>query len=324
MGLHKSLPPTVLSILIWVTSLTAQIEYSGFADILYNHDLSDDGVSGFSYGQFEVDLSAAVMEGVTFEGALAYNADDGVFEAGAGFFDIQLLGSDSDVDHDGLIKQSGLMIGQFDVPFGIDYLQIPSPDRLLVSGPLLNQKTIDGWNDVGLNLYGELSFLNFNLFAVNGWQNGFALGGRLGLPVGDLLELGASFSTQTTENDTGATPNILGLDLQAKLGSITTRLEYQQANAIEEGNVDALTNTHEHKGYYLEVDLDLEPALNLPLFAVGRYGGWKMDEDDMERITAGLGYRVVEVFQLRVEYLSDSDTEGEKQNIITVQTVISF
>ena len=303
----------------------AQIEYAGFADILYTSELGDGGSAGFSYGQFELDLSGAVTSNVTFEGAIAYNAEDGLFEAGAGFLDIHM--NDSEEDHPargGFIKHSGLMIGQFDVPFGIDYLSIPSPDRLLVNGPLMNQMTIDGWNDVGLNFYGELSVLNFNIFAVNGASDGIAAGGRLGFPIGGLMELGASYAMQTAENETGAVPNILGLDVQSSIGPVNARFEYQQAKAVEAGDFDTLTEDDEHSGYYAQVDLDLDAMVGIPLFVVARYGGWEKADDTSSRITAGLGYKFSDGFECRAEYLSNTVNEADAANQLTLQTVVSF
>lgn len=316
---------SITIIMIIPTLLFAQIEYSGFADILYTKALGDDGEAGFNYGQFEVDLSGSVVPGVTFEGAIAYNADDGVFEAGAGFLDIHLKGSDEDHPaRGGFISHSGLLVGQFDVPFGIDYLHIPSPDRSLVTSPLLNQATIDGWNDVGLNLYGELSLLNFNVFAVNGASNGLALGGRLGFPVAGLLEVGTSFAIQTGENDAEAVPSLMGIDFQATSGVISTRLEYQMATAMLEGDFDTMTDDDEHSGYYLQLNLDLNEMVNLPLFLVGRFGGWEYGDETASRITAGLGYEFEPGFECRAEYLSNTVNEDDPENQITIQTVVSF
>lgn len=303
--------------------LLAQIEYAGFADILYTE--SSAGESGFGYGQFELDLSGTVNSYMTFEGALAYNAEDGVFEAGAGFLDIHFTGSEEEhAARGGFLEHTGLMIGQFDVPFGIDYLHIPSPDRLFVHGPLMNQKTIDGWNDVGLNIYGELSVLNFNFFAVNGAAEGIATGGRLGFPVGELMELGASYTMQTAENDAGAVPRILGLDFQSSFGSINTRIEYQKASAVEAGDFDTLTDEDEHSGFYAQLDVDLDDMLSMPLFVVARYGGWEKGEDSESRITAGLGYRFSEGFKGRAEYLSNTVNEDDPENQLTFQAVVNF
>lgn len=314
----------VLAIMLGHLTLMAQIELSGFADILYTQDLSDGGTGHFGYGQFEVDLSGVVMKGVTFEGAAAYNADAGAFEAGAGFLDIHLMGSEADHPaRGGVIQHSGLMLGQFDVPFGLDYLRIPSPDRRLISGPLLNQKTIDGWNDVGLNLYGELSFGSFNLFAVNGAQDGIALGGRLAVPLGDMVEFGASYATQTAENDSEANPALLGADILVTSGPAQLTFEFQQATAVLEGDFDSYGDTEQHSGYYAELDLDLAGLINVPFFVVGRFGSWEKDNETAQRVTLGLGHQFSDSFEFRAEYLSDS-IDDNTSNQLALQTVVSF
>lgn len=312
-------------LLIMANTVTGQIEYSGFADILYTKNLIEGGDAAFGYGQFEVDLSAVVMDGVTFEGAVAYNVDDGLFEAGAGFLDIHLTGSDeSHPPRGGYLQHSGLMVGQFDVPFGRDYLHIPSPDRKLVSRPLLNQKTIDSWNDMGLNLYCELSFFNFNYFIVNGAQAGIAAGGRIVIPLANILELGASYATQTAENDSGATPKIIGVDFQSDFGPIGARFEYQQATALLEGDFDNSGADDQHSGYYAQLDLEMEQLVNLPLFLVGRYGTWEKDTETVGQLTFGLGYKIGDGFECRAEYLSNRINETDPDNQFTIQTVIIF
>ncbi|NQV49902.1 MAG: hypothetical protein HQ507_05375 [Candidatus Marinimicrobia bacterium] len=312
-------------LLICANTVTGQIQYSGFADIVYTKELTEDGEAAFGYGQFELDLSAIVSPRVTFEGAIAYNADDGLFEAGAGFLDIHLTGSDeAHPPRGGYIQHSGLMVGQFDVPFGLDYLYIPSPDRKLVSAPLLNQKTIDSWNDMGLNLYCELSFLNFNYFIVNGAQAGIATGGRAVIPLANILEIGASFATQTADNDSGAVPNIIGVDFQSAFGPLEARFEYQQATAVLEGDFDNSGADDQHSGYYAQLDLDMEQIVNLPVFLSVRYGVWEKDTETAKRLTAGLGYKISEGFECRAEYLSNWVNENDPDNQIVIQTVVSF
>jgi len=42
------------------------------------------------------------------------------------------------------MDHSGIVIGKFDINFGLDYLSFASPDRPIVSQPLVIEKTIGG------------------------------------------------------------------------------------------------------------------------------------------------------------------------------------
>lgn len=283
-----------------------QVEFTGFTDILYVQD------QGFGYGQFEVDLAVPLAEGVTVDAALAF---DGTYVGmGAGFITFETFGS------------YGLMVGQFDVPLGIDYLAIPSPDRKLVTPPLLNEKTINAWNDVGLNLTGEAEKFNLNLFAVNGFCGEMAFGGRFGFKALEALEVGASYANDNSD------ATFMGVDLLGTFGFLETKLEYQMSDGFFEGDNDPLTEDRGHSGFYVQLCSELEDMLGLPVFGVARFGSWSADgdhdasgeADSASRITLGAGYRLADGVEFRIEYLSDTVDEGDSESALTLQAVVGF
>lgn len=302
-----------------VSPTLGQITYSGFADILYTKLLSDSTSGNFDYGQFEIDLSAVVLPKVNFIGALSYAASSGNFVMGAGFLDINLDGSN--LDGTGFVKHTGIMLGRFDVPFGLDYTRIPSPDRRLISIPLLTQKTVNCWNDMGLVLYGELALFNYNVFIVNGAPNGSAVGTRIAFPLGESIELGGSFATQTAKNDSNGIPKIYGVDFQSRQGPVQVSFEYQHAACLLEGDFNLAAEDDQHSGYYGEVDWDVESFSGWPIFMIGRYGAWEMYGAEARQIAAGMGYKFGSGFEMRAEYLSQGDVP---ENHLTIQLVVSF
>jgi len=326
----QDMPERLQAILLVFTLTTCtapvvaqQITWSGFADVLYTRQLSDTANGNFGYGQFEIDFSAVVLPNVNFIGAISYSAGSGHFIMGAGFLDISLNGSAP--DGKGAVKHTGVMLGRFDVPFGIDYTRIPSPNRRLVSIPLLTQKTVNCWNDIGLNLYGELALFNYNFFIVNGAENGSAMGSRITIPLGESMEFGGSFAMQTAKNDANAIPKIYGVDFQSTLGPVKLSFEYQQAAALLEGDFNLETEDCQHNGYYGEVDWDVTSFSGLPIFLIGRYGAWEMDNDDqVSQIAAGMGYKFGKGFEMRAEYLSDQVQHYNPENHLTMQAVVSF
>ncbi len=298
------------------TVLAEPLEFSGFADFLLTQPLNDDSTTEVEYGQFEVDLSAMISSRVTFEGAIALNPETGGFEVGAGFLDIRL----------GENENFGLALGQFDVPFGLDWQHIASPDRRLVTAPLMNEKSINGWNDMGVNLTGDLWGVQANGFLANGADAGFALGGRLALSPLDALEIGSSYFTHATENESGSRPTVFGVDIQTITGPLSTRSEFQSSMDLVDGDFEAITGIPDHQGFYTQADLDLVDMLNRPLVFIARYGSWSAENSNSRtnRYTLGFTYTLTESFELRAQYLNEV-TDGESENSnLTVQTVVSF
>ena len=312
-----------------VLSASAQVEWSGFFDILYS-DSQEKGDGTFDYGQFEVDLSVPLSECISAEGALAYNAEEGVFELGAGFVDFHLFGTEEGHRvRGGGLTHSGLIVGQFDVPFGIDYQVIPSIDRKLVTPPLVNQMTIDSWNDWGLQAYGASNRANFVLFGVNGSAGGQAIGGRIGVTPAEEIEIGGSYALDMN-GDREAASTVLGVDVQASWKSLSVKGEYVMGE--DEKTAD---KSKKHSGFYAQGTYDFEAAIGYPIFAVARYGLWTPDYEgvdeegnpiqDLNRLTLGLGYRIAEGVEVRCELQKNGEEDVEEDNdLMTLQVVVGY
>jgi len=311
---------------------SAQIEWSGFFDILYS-DSQEKGDGTFDYGQFEVDLSVPLSEYISAEGALAYDA--GVVGLGAGFVDFHLFGTEEGYwGRGGGLAHSGLIVGQFDVPFGIDYRVIPSIDRKLVTPPLVNEQTIDSWNDWGVQAYGATGRANVVLFGVNGFTDGQAIGGRIGIaPLAlpgsaEPIEIGGSYAMDMNA-DGEAASTVLGADVQASWKSLAVKGEYLSAE--DDKTEDA---SKKHAGLYVQGTYDFEAAIGYPMCSVVRYGMWSPDYEvdaegtpvqKLDRLTVGLGVRIAEGVEIRCELQKNGEENVEvDDDVITFQVVVGY
>ena len=114
------------------------LELSGFADILWQIHDPEFGTETFALGQAEIDLATSLEDRIDVEMAVAYDPDAGSFGLGALVMDFRLFGDPEShfFSFDG-VDHAGLVIGQMDVPFGIDWMVYPSIDRKLITGPLV-------------------------------------------------------------------------------------------------------------------------------------------------------------------------------------------
>ncbi len=318
---------TTIGLFVLQTAAFAQLQFSGFADVHFVSPLEDQSNIEMHCGQFELGLSSPIRPGINFEGAIAYNSETGTFEAGAGFVELVFTGENglhsvrsNSFDH------IGLSIGQFDVPFGIDWQHIASPDRCLVTAPLLNEKSINSWNDVGINMHADLGPINITSFVVNGATDGFALGGRAAYSPLESFELGASYLSQTETNELGSKPRAFGADIQTITGPLATRMELHYTEDLFEGDFEAIDTINTHHGFYLQTNFDLSSILHIPLVLIGRYDDWSSinNIDEASRVTLGAAYSIINGFEIRAEYLGDN-INGEKDiRQFVIQTLVSF
>ena len=310
------------------TAILAQcgLTISGFADFRYSMPNSDEESSGYDVGQIEIDLATGIGKFTNVEAALAYDPDTEAFGSGAFIIDFHLFGSAG--DHlrsvEGL-NHSGVLIGQFDVPFGIDWQVYPSIDRKLVSGPLVVENTHDSWNDIGVQAYVEQPLYNFVAYSTNGFgyeyedSNGTpmkvemksALGGRFGFKPYDMLEIGGSYATFRNK-DGKPDMTMTGVDFQFNYESLALKGEYiSHVQGLE-------TKSVSHSGYYAQAAYDFGK-----FFLVGRQGLFSSDIDskNLTRTSVGAGWVFTEGAEIRIEQQLNSEND---ESLTFIQLVIGF
>jgi len=261
---------------------------------------------------------------------VAYNNETDNFELGAAELSLNLH-----ADENSFITSVDFSAGQFDVPFGIDFLVYPSIDRKLVTPPLVVERTHDSWNDFGIKLSLYSNYVKLVVFGVNGFDASFEVvneaqsqalgvdigdeidtspantfGARLGLtPVADF-ELGGSvaFGLNDTDEDEMI---LIGGDVRYQLTNLSLKGEYIY-HSFNRSIAD-----EENEGYYIQALYGMDPV-----FWVGRYGAIQPDgEDWTNRFTLGIGYTVTETVELRFETIINEDSD-ENTNIL--QLVAGF
>lgn len=304
------------------------VEFSGFADIQWWIEDGPGEGEDFAIGQAELDLAASLSDKVNLEMALAYDPDLGGFGLGALVMDLSLVGSDENSFHQsGTIENAGIIIGQMDVPFGIDWLFYPSISRQFITGPLAVASTHDGWNDLGGALYFETAIFNAIFYRLNGTgyaapylpegepdvEIGSAGGGRLGITPLAAVEIGGSFAS-IVNIDGEQTSSLLGLDAQWAAGSFSAKGEYITQKVAQDSATEL-----EHTGLYVE-------GMYHPggYFLLARYGQFTPEGDTFmqeTRLCIGAGYVLEPGAELRIEQQFGID---EMPDLTVAQLVIGF
>jgi hypothetical protein len=283
------------------------LQVGAFGDV-YNVRTAQNRVAGrYEVGQLELGLSASVDPRVGVEAAVARDGD--AFALGVFAVDFRLMNAEeSFFQAPRAIESLGVIVGQFDVPFGIDWHVYPSIDRLLVSTPLIVEDTHGGWNDYGVQGYLHAGRMNAVVYAVNGTAE-WAAGGRVGLRVGGGVEAGFSLAG-FYDRDEQLDSQLTGVDAQWSQGSFAAKGEYIR-HVPEETN-GAADNT---RGLYAQGTWDAGRY-----FAVVRYGDLRSGAGDRQRLSAGLGWRLLETCQVRLEYQADTAAD---ETLIS-QLVVEF
>lgn len=268
----------------------------------------------YHIGQAEINLNAAVNDRVSVEAAIAYHNEQ--FEMGAFYAEFKLWGKNAEYFwYSPYIQSANLIVGQFDIPFGIDCRVYPSIDRKLVSAPLAVEQTHGCWNDTGLSFQFETHHINMQTYLVNGWkeeETKLSLGGRLGITPSKHIEAGISFAG-FLNHDNQWDELLAGSDLQMNLGILDLKGEYIYQKT-------ALSKTHQESqyGFYGQGLLTLNR-----LFLVGRYGRITQTRPTryhLSRLSMGAGWIVQENCELRTEYQKNF----QEKDVTYVQAVIGF
>jgi hypothetical protein len=301
------------------------IRITGFFDVQH---IRSSGASNpsFGFGQCEVDLSAEFAGGLEFQVALALT--DGYFGSGAAFLDYHFSGpEESHAPRGNFLSHSGMHLGQFDVPFGLDYRSIPAPDRPLLSTPAVVRHSTGSLNSIGLNVYGSSDQFNMTVFVVNGSDGALFGGGRAGLQVSEGLELGAS--TMCNAGAHGVSGSLIGIDLSASAGDLALQGEWITAAGILDGELTA-SRSEQHVGYYVQGRWDTNLLTAWPVFLVGRFSRWtpELGFDPAEglirldELSLGAGLAASERLEVRMEWTL---LEGAVRSTSTgLQAVMTF
>lgn len=324
-----------LILLVDTAQVFAELEISGFVDFLYQDE--EEEYASFGMGAFEIDFAHELSPKACFEGAVVVEGD----EVGLG----QTL-----VDFKLLDEKLCLQAGLLDIPFGIDYQVFATPDRKLVSPPLVTELMMDGgWGDVGINLYSSLPLMSYDLYVVNGMgedggnpvsqlsdnNNAKTIGGRIGISplrcppavrragiylrhdTKEDVEMGLSYAQGSyLDDNTRDDITRMGVDIQAVYKIFKLRAEYI---AGKEEIPEAKAN--KHNGYYAQ----LLGNVTKKLYGVARYGRWKPEGgDEVTRLTIALGYDFIENTSIRIEFQTNKERPEEDNNLAFTQVVIGF
>lgn len=304
------------------------LEFCGFGDVYYALGTEDTDERGFEIGQVEIDVEAMIDDKVCIGGAVAYDPGTETFGLGAFTIDFHLFGGEGDhFRPSAALDHSGIIIGQFDVPFGIDWHVYPSIDRHLVSGPLVVEQTHDFWNDLGAQAYIEQKWLNAVVYGTNGFgyetidtagmpvevAMKMAVGGRVGLTPHEAVEIGGSYAG-FFDQDNSLDMSLMGIDLQLTYTGFSLKAEYIIHDIGQAGDT-----TISNSGFYGCGEYSFGN-----FFVTARYGIFSPDEedtDDLTRLSAGAGWIVREGCELRFEYQNNT---GEDNDAAFFQVAAGF
>jgi hypothetical protein len=319
------------------------IDVSGHLDVRAVEGNVAVGNNDFQIGQFVLDLSSDVSENITaaMEVAYASEARDVVLDEAYAEWRFTDRKRPRRYDPIGML-QTGIIVGQFDVPFGLDWRSYSSIDRHLVSVPLVIASTHRGWNDVGVQFFGKTTWANWAVYAVNGFGTSPALrlgetsyslpplaaadvvagassselvpdeafGGRAGLFLNDNIEIGTSFAAGY-----GA-----GSDQQSRMFAFdasATFTDFALKGEFISRRQDLPAGREFDLGYYVNGLYQWGRQ-----FGVLRGDAYRPDGGPTDfAASAGAGYIVNAYAQLRVEYRL---AEGSSNDAIILQTAIAF
>jgi hypothetical protein len=332
-----SIPIPLFSILFLLTILSqkgqSQVNLTGFFDVIHTNNFSDDLNNGFNINQFEIDISAGYKGHFSLGTAIAYDQEQGSLNLSMAYLHYNIItGSPKHPRQEETIDHFGIIAGKFDIHFGLDYLSFASPDRPLVTQPLVIQKTIAGWNDIGVGVHLMRKYFAIDVWSVNGFFEGFNLGGNFRLKPFPFLQIG--FSHATDFNNKGDEMDRLeDIDILFNPGPVEIKTEYLWTSAIYEGDIDTLSLENIREGFYFQALTRLDDIVNMPFFVTLRYGycNPRIHEDvvntDCEAITrysAGVGYDFAEYCSARFEIHSDQYETKDPKTMIYFQIVVSY
>ena len=322
-------------IFLFLISTTAygQLELTGFFDVNTGYDFTQERGDGFFINQFELDISYLKEGKYSLGTAIAYNPETEGMELAMAFLHINFVAADAmHPRREELLPHAGVVIGKFDVKFGLDYLSYASPDRPGVRQPIVVENSIGGWNDTGIDAHIVSKYYDVDLWVLNGFHNGFNLGGNLRLKPFDFFKVGYSHASDFIQlkNREGW---INGLDATIELENFEIKTEYLWTKGLYCGEQDSVQYEEDlHGGFYFQLLTDLQEITTVPLYMMLRYGFCSSDSDrdlngindHIDRYTLAIGYQFSDNLSIRSEFMTDhfEDKSSEASGIL--QMVVAF
>jgi hypothetical protein len=293
----------VTLVLIFLSVLPAVADYdgpafSGFFDAGVTALLADETTVDGRFGALEVDLEGSLADWADFAAGLVLEKEDSAVEVepAAVLLDLHLP------EADGFLATAGVYLGNFDVPFGWDFLRYATPDRPTVSAPLTTSTGFeDGMTELGFAAYARTAFFDLDAYL-------------LYLPTGEPEVEGEPAPPDRWAY--GARLDVIpGLDWLHVGGSAVLANE-----GAEDEEVDS-------SGYYAEAVYRFDEVF-APVYLFARYGAWDpdtgTDDDELTRIAGGLGYAPIEWLAFKLEYTAEGEPGDVKNDALTLDAVVAF
>ena len=287
------------------------VDVTGFMDVLWTADDLAPGDPDFQFGQVELDFAACLSPHTCACLALARCPGTDAFTLGSATVEYLIAGRGTDCRHHyEKWDRSGIAVGRFDVPFGVDWRVYPSVDRRTISAPDVVGFMHCGWNEVGAMAFIEAPRYTARAWLTNGLAAELALPDAAPVPLATESALGArasvlpcpgvevGFSGSTFDAVTdGQSMAIWGADLTGAAGPWALTAEYIRHDLhFGPGTGGEVF----HRGWYAQGVRDLDGWY---LFA--RYDLVTADtagQADLRTFTGGLGLAVAAPAELRFEY----------------------
>ena len=310
----------------------ADLEVSGFMDGVYDASLDRQNESNAALNQVELDVVREMGSRAQISLSLCY--DEAIVVGAATIAFAPYVRESAEGEPAPAISNWTFTAGQFDIPFGLDYVYYCSPDRSSITQPDACAATHDSWNDVGLMSSFGTRWGSLDVYAVKGFEtrvwnsdedNSAAAddderwyysqpqvsgGTRLNLtPIPDV-ECGVSWARGWLTNRT-AESTLSGAHAQAGYKNFLVKAEgirLLKAESVKPTTVE---------GWYVE---GLQSMGRF--FALGRYDYVNDEESGVARYySVGGGVKLIENLECRMEYRAD---EHSADRHLQTQVVAKF
>ncbi len=318
-----------------IENIPAGLDITGFFDVIGSHQSSADDETDFGLGQAELDLEHQLYERAAASVAIAFNNEAASFELGEALIDINLYSNENR-----FLTSAGVIAGQFDVPFGLDWIVYGSNDRKMITAPWFADihGGWRGWNDFGVQFLAESKLGNFVGYWVNGFEESAevttrilnlttgleedtvvevnitpanAFGTRVGITPISNLEVGGSFAIGFNKSGRDEM-TLTGADVQYSLSHLELKGEYIYHS------VNHTIEKESHQGYYFQATYGLLDKA----FLISRYASFKpFKEDWIGQLSLAAGYAVFEGVEIRFEKVINEDINN---NANILQLVVEF